>query len=96
MRWLGLVLFLLFVVAAAVFATLNAELVAVDFYFTKAELPLALNLAGALLIGLLLGVLVILPTLLGARRRTRAVRREMKALEEELKNLRALPLRDGV
>ena len=96
MRLIGLLLFLVLVVIAAVFATLNAEAVPLDFYFFTTQIPQALGLGAAVLAGMSVGVLAALPIWLGQQRRLRAVRREMKQLEQELQNLRALPLRDGI
>ena len=46
----------------------NGELVTVDYYFGRSELPLSLALAGALFLGALLGVLACLPRMVALRR----------------------------
>jgi len=82
-------------VAALSFAALNAEPVAIDYYLGQLEVPLALLLVTALAIGALLGSLVGFGRVLRVRRDMARLRRESRATEEEVRNLRALPLRDG-
>ena len=78
---LGLILLaLLFVAFGAVFGALNAERVALDFYFIVVTVPKGAALLGALLIGWFVGGLVMYasqgPRL---RRRARALAQQMQA-----------------
>lgn len=84
---------LLFLVALA-FAALNAAPVNVDYYFGTAELPLVLLLVCALALGALLGTLVGLGRVLRYRRELGRLRRSVRETEQEVRNLRALPLKD--
>jgi uncharacterized integral membrane protein len=88
---LALVLF----VAALSFAALNAAPVTIDYYLGQLEVPLALLLVAALAVGALLGSLIGFGRVLRIRRDMAKLRRESRATEEEVRNLRALPLRDG-
>lgn len=82
-------------VAALSFAALNADPVTVDYYLGQLQVPLALLLVAALVVGALLGSLVGLARVLRVRREMAQLRRAARATEEEVRNLRALPLRDG-
>ncbi|QKT04787.1 DUF1049 domain-containing protein [Ectothiorhodospiraceae bacterium 2226] len=85
---------LLVVVFGLTFAVLNAQPVRFDYYFGGGEVPLALLLAVALVVGALLGVLASLGVMLGLRRDLGRMRRRAQVSEKELRNLRALPLKD--
>lgn len=51
MRIIRLFLLMLVVTIGATFAVLNAEQVALNYYFGSVELPLALVLSGGLMVG---------------------------------------------
>ena len=85
---------LLLFVAALSFAALNAAPVTVNYYVGQHEIPLSLLLVSALAVGALLGSLVGVARVLRVRREIARLRRESRATEEEVRNLRALPLQD--
>ena len=64
-------------------------------YLGQLDVPLALLLVAALAVGALLGSLIGFGRVLRVRREMAKLRRESRATEEEVRNLRALPLRDG-
>lgn len=88
---LALVLF----VATLSFAALNAAPVTIDYYLGQHQVPLSLLLVVTLALGALLGSLVGLARVLHVKRELARLRRAARATEEEVRNLRALPLRDG-
>jgi putative membrane protein len=88
------VLALALFVATLSFAALNSDPVPIDYYIGHIEVPLALVLVAALGIGALLGSLVGLGRVVRVKREMARLRRETRATEEEVRNLRALPLRD--
>jgi putative membrane protein len=93
--WIFKFLILLTVVAlGAGLAALNAEPVRFDYYFAVVRLPLSLILVGALAIGALLGVLAGLSVALEVRRENARLRRKARVTEQEITNLRTLPLQD--
>ena len=75
------------------FAQANSALVTVDYYLGAVESQLASALLGALFVGLVMGVVVGLTLSLKSRSELRKSGRRLKALEQELDNLRALPVR---
>lgn len=92
-RILAFVIVVLVVTLALSFAVLNARPVPLDFYFGTREIPLALALVLALVGGAVLGVAASLAMVLRARGEARRLRRSARRAEEELENLRKLPLR---
>ncbi len=84
----------LFVVALS-FAALNSAPVTIDYYIGRIDIPLALLLVAALGVGALLGSLVGLGRVVRVKREMAKLRRESRATQEEVRNLRALPLRDA-
>lgn len=88
---LGLIVFLL----GLAFASLNAGPVTIDYYFGQGEYPLVLMLVGVLALGTLLGALVGVGRILRMKREIASIRRKERLAEQEIRNLRALPLRDN-
>lgn len=76
------------------FTVLNAEQVRLNYYFGQAELPLALVIVGTLVVGALLGLLAATWMLLARKHENRRLRRRLKLAEQEIHNLRELPVRD--
>ena len=75
------------------FAQANSSLVVVDFFWGVFEGELASVLLSSAVIGLIIGILVGLMLSLKPRSQLRQNGRRLKALEKELDNLRALPVR---
>lgn len=75
------------------FASLNDEQVVLNYYFGSLEAPLSLVILGALGMGLLLGFVAGLTLWAGARRELSSLRRSARLAQEEINNLRAIPLK---
>ena len=96
MRRIVLFLFGLVVFGVALALVLeNLSSVSVNYLFGTASVPLAGLLALVLIVGALLGALCVLPMIVKARTRARRARSRQAAAEEELRNLRRVPLRDA-
>ncbi len=87
-------LLLLAVVVAAFFASLNPGEVTLHYYFGSVELPLAVLLVATLGVGLLIGLFVGLGLFLRAKREQVRLQRKARLAEQEVNNLRAIPLKD--
>ena len=79
---------------AVFFALLNSESTQFDYYFGKADLPLALMLAIAMAIGAGLGVVASLGIVVKSKRQSSVLRKNAVNAEKELAKLRALPHQD--
>jgi putative membrane protein len=75
------------------FASLNDGQVTLNYYFGELDTPLSLALLGSLGIGLLLGFIAGLTLWAGARREIASLRRSARLAQEEVNNLRAIPLK---
>ena len=96
MRRIALFLFALVVFGFALALVLeNLSDVPVNYLFGTATVPLAGVLGLALIAGALLGALCAVPMVIKARARARRARNRLAAVEEELSNLRRVPLRDA-
>ena len=84
---------LLFLIALS-FMAINSGDVAIDYYFGRLDLPLSLLLVITLAVGAACGLLAGLGYALRQKREIGRLRRAQRLAEEELKNLRALPLKD--
>ena len=88
-----LLLLLLFMVIGASFAIINDTPVRVDLYFITPELPLSLLLLLALGCGILLGALTGMVYFMRVKKENADLRRKTRLVSEEVKNLRAMPIK---
>lgn len=91
---LKLLLLLLVLVVAAFFASLNPAEVTLNYYFGSADLPLAILLVAAMGVGVMLGLFAGLGLYVRAKRTQLRLQRKARLAEQEVNNLRAIPLRD--
>ncbi|MES2997809.1 MAG: LapA family protein [Pseudomonadota bacterium] len=94
MRILAYLLLIVVVLFALAFAGLNAELVSVNYYLGKAQLPLSLLAVLSFIVGGLLGLLTAFVIYIKLKYANRRLKHRLRLVEEELINLRALPLKD--
>ena len=94
MRILTYLFLILLVLFALTFAGLNAEPVSINYYLGKAQLPLSLLAILSFSLGGLLGLLLALTIYIKLKYANRRFQHRLKLVEEELINLRALPLKD--
>ncbi len=87
-----IVLFLLAMIGV-LFARLNADAVTFDVYFSQVNVSLAVLLYGALALGVVLGITLSLHLALQAKRETSRLRKRLKLSEQEVKNLREIPIK---
>ena len=90
-----LLLFIVLVVLFGIsFSVLNAELVTLDYYFSKIEVPLSIVVVTALAFGVLLGISAGALVALKNRRELYRLRKKLKSTELEVSNMRAIPVQD--
>jgi putative membrane protein len=88
-----LLLLLIFMVVGASFAIINDAPVKVDLYFITPELPLSLLLLLALGLGIALGGLAGMVYFMRVKKENADLRRQARLVSEEVKNLRAMPIK---
>ncbi|MCK4870179.1 MAG: DUF1049 domain-containing protein [Gammaproteobacteria bacterium] len=94
MRIIYFLFILLILIIGATFAYLNAVPAQFNYYFGTVSLPLSLLLALGLGVGLLLGFIAMLPPILRAKGRGLQLKRKLKSVEQEVENLRTLPIKE--
>jgi len=94
-RFLYGILVLVVSLVGVTFTTKNAQVVELNYYFDIHWVtPLSFMLLTALTVGIALGLLASLAMQAHMQRQLLQVRRENRQLEQEVNNLRALPIRD--
>ena len=94
MKRVAIVLLLLLIaLVGAVMATFNAGEVSFNYYFSTITLPLAVLLFLALCIGAFAGVLLSIGLILKARKDRAQIQKRLKMCEQEIKNLREIPIK---
>lgn len=88
-----LFLLLAFMVVGASFALINDAPVTVDLYFIQPQMPLSLLLLLALGCGIVLGGLAGMAYFMRVKKENAALKRKTKLVNEEVKNLRAMPIK---
>lgn len=94
LRLIGSLLLVILVLVGLSFAVLNAQVVSLNYYLGTLDVPLSMALVSALALGALLGALVSLALLMGMKRQLRQLRRKVQIAEQEVANLRAIPIKD--
>lgn len=89
-----LILFFVLFALGISFAVHNAEPAQLDFYFGTLVAPLSLIVVFALAAGAFLGVLTSVVLMFGQRRKVSRLQRKLTLCEQELRNLRQIPVQD--
>lgn len=96
-RILYFIVFVVVLVLGLTFALQNSQAVAINYYFNvNWQGPLSVFLLAALIVGSVLGFLASLGWVYRMRRQVNRSRKEIRKLEEEINNLRSLPIRDAI
>ena len=83
------------ILVGVTFTTKNAQMAELNYYFgIHWTTPLAFMLLTTFAVGILVGVLASLAIVARMQRQLLQTRRESRQLEQEVNNLRALPIRD--
>ena len=94
MRILRFLIILLVMAFGAVFAVLNGGPVTINYHYGTLELALPWVVLAAIALGAVLGWFASLGSVLRAKRQCAGLRRQAKTASEEIRNLRAIPLKD--
>ena len=89
------VFFLVLVLFGIIFAVLNSDIVALNYYFGVQQVPLSLIMLLSMIVGTVIGVLVSMAQLLKARRDVSKLKKQVQIAEKEVSNLRTIPIKDS-
>lgn len=94
MRILSYLLLLIIILLGISFATLNSGIVTLNYYVGHKTLPLSMLLVSVFAVGCCLGLLVGLSIVIRLKVKAYRLRQRLKVVEQEVTNLRAIPLQD--
>lgn len=95
MRYFSYVIIIILILLGITFAVLNSDTVTVHYYSGEQALPLSLLMAISFAIGIIIGVLVMLPKVWRLRLERRRLRKKLNHAEQEIENLRQMPVKDN-
>lgn len=95
MRVLSYIIILLLIIFGTMFAVLNANTVEFNYYLGRANLALSLLLVISLFIGVLFGACICSLRLMAQYFSIRRLRHQLKQVQQEVKNLRDIPIKDN-
>lgn len=94
MKAIGYLTFLLIIIIGISFAIINSSPVTVNYYIGIKQIPLSLLLMLTFGIGLLIGFLTLLISIFRLRTNLGRARRKLRVAEQEINNLRTIPIKD--
>ncbi|MGD9109267.1 MAG: LapA family protein [Gammaproteobacteria bacterium] len=94
MKIFGYLIFLLIILIGISFAIMNSSLVAVNYYIGVKQLPLSFLLMLAFGIGLIIGFLALFISLIRLHTNLGRTKRKLRIAEQEINNLRTMPIKD--
>ena len=94
-RLVSLVLLLSLVLVGLAFAVVNSKPVELNYFLATREVPLAMTLVLTLAFGALIGLFFSLGMVIRLKRETLRLRRQMQIAEQEVVNLRNIPIKDA-
>ena len=95
MRLLKLLFILLVMMVGSAFAVMNAEPIALNYYFGSREIPLSVVLVGTLCVGAVLGLLASLGVVARLKRENAELKRKARLTSQEVNNLRTIPIKNS-
>ncbi|MCI0400155.1 MAG: LapA family protein [Gammaproteobacteria bacterium] len=93
-RILKVIFFLFVLILGLAFHVKNDQLVNLNYYMGSIHLPVSLLVMSSLLVGALLGIFASLAFIAKLKRENAKLARLIRLTEEEVNNLRAIPIKD--
>jgi uncharacterized integral membrane protein len=93
-RIIFLIIFLVVFLFGASFALSNAQEVRLSYYFFEKNVQLPWVIFGSMCIGVVLGIVAMMSIVIRLKHELSKKNKEVKVIEKEVANLRALPLKD--
>ncbi len=94
LRLASTALYLLVFLMGVIFTLLNKSSVAINYHLGQFELPVAVLVLLAVFVGVVLSLIVCYGSKFKSRIEIRGLRKRMLTLEQEIQNLRKMPLKD--
>ena len=94
MKLLSIILYLILILFGISFAVLNAGMANLNLYLTTLSLPLSLLVTLSVGLGVVVGALLVLAKYWRLRLSHKYLKNQLKLKEEEISNLRSIPLKD--
>lgn len=95
MRYVISIFWVLVILLGATFASLNPQTITIHYYIDTTTMHLPLLLLDMLFFGAVLGMIAGLPILLKCKQHNRRLKRRVKEVEQEVMNLRTIPIKDS-
>ena len=94
MRYILYIFWFIVILIGVTFASLNSQNLTINYYVNTSTIHLPVLLLIALVVGAFLGVLAMLPSFIKSKHSSRRLKNKVKQIEQEVQNLRAIPLKD--
>ncbi len=95
MKYIAYFFWFLIIVIGITFASLNSHTVTFNYYIGISTIHLPVLLLIALILGVLLGVIAMLSVVIRAKHASRQLKQRIKDTEQEVNNLRNIPIKGG-
>jgi len=95
MRYILYLFWFIVIVFGVTFSVLNAQSLNINYYIAQSTVQLPVILLISLVLGAALGVIAMLPIVLRAKNAARKLRNQVKHIEQEVTNLRTIPIKDS-
>ena len=95
MRIFSYIIWILLIIIGASFAILNSQSLSLNYFIGKTTIYFPLLFLLLLLCGAILGFFAALPFIMRSKARNHRLKQKMKALEQEVANLRTMPIKDS-
>ena len=93
---LQLLLLMLILILAAAFAALNEQMINMNYFIGSMETSLTFVIMVCFILGMLFSFLIIVTYIIRLRWQHRRMERALKLKDQELNNLRAMPVKDTI
>lgn len=94
MKYIFCAFWIVVVIIGITFSGLNSQIVTINYYLGETTLHLPILLLFTLLIGVVFGLIIALPTLLKKKNTARHLKQKIKQAEQEISNLRNIPIKE--
>lgn len=95
MRIVTYVLWIVLILVGISFALLNSHTLPLDYFIGKTNIYFPLLFVLLLLCGAILGILALIPLLIRSQTTIHRLKHKMKILDQEVANLRRIPIKDS-